>query len=74
MMNIGAAMKAKKAWETFSGNHPKLQPFLGAAAGQIEENSIIEVAITNAAGEKITTNMRITASDMELFRQRKEMM
>lgn len=72
MINPGAIFKIKKSWETFSENHPKLKPFLMAAATQVETGSIIEVAITNAKGEKITTNMRITESDMELFRSLKE--
>ena len=72
MINPGAIFKIKKSWETFTQNHPKFQPFLTVAAGQVEEGSIIEVAITNAQGEKITTNMRITESDMELFRSLKE--
>ncbi len=66
-MNPANIFKIKKAWETFSGNHPKFVPFLQACNGRITEGTVIEVAVTDANGERITTNLRVTASDMELF-------
>lgn len=72
MINPSVIMKMKSAWDKFTVNHPKVQPFLVAAGNNIEEGTIIEIAITNSIGEKITTNMRITQSDMDLFSSLKE--
>lgn len=72
MINPGMIMKLKGAWDRFTTNHPKIEPFLQAAGNNIEEGSIIEIAITNAHGEKITTNMKLTSSDMDLFSSIKE--
>lgn len=67
MFNPNVIFKVKKSWEVFTQNHPKFQPFLQAAAPQIQAGTVIEVAITNPQGDKVTTNLKITESDMELF-------
>ena len=72
-MNPANLFKVKKAWETFAGNHPKFLPFLQACNGRISEGSIIAVEVIDPNGEKITTNLKVTASDMELFDSLKEM-
>lgn len=74
MLNPMALMKLKKSWETFVANHPKFPAFMQAASqGMIGEDSIIEVSITSPDGRKISTNIKVTQSDMELFEGLKNM-
>ena len=74
MMNIGAAMKLKGAWDTFTGNHPKFPAFLNAAQNMnIGEDTIIGINIESPDGRRIETNIKLTASDMELVKILKEL-
>ena len=67
-MNPLALLKAKKSWETFCGNHPRFPAFLQAVqSAGIQEGTIIEVSVTTPEGRKMTTNVRLTASDMQAF-------
>lgn len=67
-MDIGAALKIKKAWSTFEENHPKFPMFLKAVMREgIKENTIIAVSVTTPDGRTLDTNIKVTASDLELF-------
>ena len=67
-MDVGALLKAKQAWETFKGNHPKFEPFLGAVKQRgICEDAIINIDIKYPDGSNIKTNVRVTESDLELM-------
>ena len=67
-MNPMALLKAKKSWETFCGNHPRFSAFMQAVqSAGIQEGTIIEVSVTTPAGKTMTTNVRLTASDMQAF-------
>lgn len=67
-MNPLALLKAKKSWETFCGNHPRFPAFLQAVqSAGIHEGTIIEVSVTTPEGKTMTTNVRLTASDMQAF-------
>lgn len=73
-MDFGKTMKIMGAWNTFKTNHPKFPAFCRAVMNQgIREDSIIEIAIISPEGEKIETNLKIKASDLELFREMKNM-
>lgn len=66
--NLDAVMKLRKAWSTFSGNHPKFAQFLGAvAAGKVTEDTVIGITVTYPDGRTLDTNMKVTQSDLELF-------
>ena len=66
--NIDALMKLRKAWGTFSGNHPKFAQFLGALGqDKITEGTVIGISVTYPDGKTMDTNMKVTASDLELF-------
>ncbi len=68
MMNPTAIFKAKKSWETFCGNHPRVPAFLQAVQNTgFEEGTIIEVNITTPEGKTLATNVRLTASDIRAF-------
>lgn len=68
MNNMQAIFKIKGAWETFTGNHPKFPLFLNAAkqAG-VPEGTILSITVTEPDGRVIDTNIKVTASDLELF-------
>ena len=73
-MNPGAIMQVMNAWNIFQGNHPKFPAFLDALKRQgIKEDSIIEISITDPRGQKIETNIKVKASDLELFNSLKDM-
>lgn len=72
-MNPMLMMKIRDMMIKFQQNHPKFPNFLRAAAGQIKEGSVLEIKVTDAAGESIVGNIRITADDMNLIRELKEM-
>ncbi|MGN0375851.1 MAG: hypothetical protein ACI4EN_10175 [Butyrivibrio sp.] len=74
MINPAAIMKLKKGWDTFTANHPKFPAFMQAASqGMVTEDSIIDVTITAPDGRRISTNVKITQSDLELFESFKGM-
>ena len=68
--NIGNMMKIMNAWNTFKQNHPKFPAFCSAVSRRgIREGSILEVTYISPEGEKLTTNIKVQASDLELLRE-----
>lgn len=66
--NPAAIFKAKKSWDTFCRNHPRFPAFLQAVqSAGIQEGTVIEVTVTTPEGKNMTTNVRITASDLQTF-------
>ena len=55
-MNLGNLMQLKNSWATFTQNHPKFPKFLQAASTAVNEGKVIE------------TNLKVKASDIELFK------
>ncbi|MBR1597851.1 MAG: hypothetical protein IJ661_02925 [Lachnospiraceae bacterium] len=70
-MNPMALMQLKGLYDKFKANHPKVPMFFKAAGGNIGEGSVIEISITDPEGKKMTTNMKVSAEDLELFQQLK---
>lgn len=67
-MNPTAIFKAKKSWETFCRNHPRFPAFLQAVqSAGIQEGMIVEVSVTTPEGRKMTTNVKLTDTDMQAF-------
>ena len=67
MQNMGMIMQLLAAKTKFEANHPKVIAFGKAAMnGYLEEGCVIDVTITNPSGESISSNMKITAEDLEL--------
>ena len=67
-MNLGNLMQLKNSWATFTKNHPKFPKFLQAASTAVKEDTLIEIKITTAEGKVIETNLKVKASDIELFK------
>lgn len=74
-MNPLDMMKFSSLWSTFTANHPKFPKFIAAASrkGVLAEGSVIAMQITTPDGETLETNLKITASDLELVQQIKKM-
>lgn len=73
-MNPGDYMKIMGMWQQFTSRHPKFPQFLQAMMqNKIQEGTILEMTVTTPSGEKICSNLRITAEDMALFQEIKNM-
>jgi len=67
-LGIGDAVKIKGAWDKFTKNHPKFPAFLAAAKAKgVVEGTVIGITITGPEGETLTTNVRVTNEDLDLF-------
>lgn len=73
-MNPMALMHLKPMLENFSTRHPKFVQFFGYAGQTMGENSLLEISITDANGQKAVTNIRVSAEDLELLSQLKSLM
>ena len=74
LQNPAAFFQLMNLWSRFQKNHPKFPKFLSAVTQNgIREGSIIEVRVTTAAGESFDSNLKITADDMEIIEQLKNM-
>lgn len=72
MINPASLMKAKKALDQFRSNHPKFVAFFRATLqGGIQEGTIIEITVTKPGESPVTTNMKVQPSDIELFKELK---
>ena len=73
MPNGMEIIKLMGMWNTFKSNHPKFPKFMAAAAqpGVITEDTILEMKITTPDGRTMETNLKITASDLEMIQQLK---
>jgi alkyl sulfatase BDS1-like metallo-beta-lactamase superfamily hydrolase len=75
MMNPAKLFKLKSSWEKFAQNHPKFPQFISAMQSNgIEEGTIIEINVTTAEGKNLSTNLKVTASDKEMFEELSELM
>lgn len=76
-MNINPIklMQMKNAWNGFTERHPKLPKFFEAVSQKaLREGAVMEISVTTPEGEKLASNIRLTAEDMEVIRELKEMM
>ena len=68
-MNPMAIMQLAQRWSVFQADHPKFVPFVNAAKDVVaKEGSILELKVTDPDGKIVTTNIRVTANDVETFR------
>ncbi len=74
MVNPAMIFRIKSMWDEFSRNHPKLPRFLQAATSRpMEEGTIIELIIRYPDGQELASNVKLTASDIALIDQLKEL-
>ena len=74
MINPMSMMKMMQAKNKFTENHPKFVQFLSAAfSGGIEEDTIIEISVEKPGQNRITSNLRVKQSDLELLAELKNL-
>ena len=68
-MNPAKLFQLKASWDRFAAAHPKFPLFLRAVSEHnvIQEGTMAEITITTADGRKYATNVKLTANDMQLF-------
>lgn len=72
--NPAALFQLMNLWNRFQNSHPKFPKFLKAVTQNgIKEGSIVEIRVTTAEGENFDSNLKITADDMEMIEQIKNM-
>ncbi len=73
-MNPMNIFQMKGIWDKFQSNHPRFPQFLQAVTSNgIHEDTIIDITVTEPDGEKIQSNLKISASDMQLFEELKQL-
>ncbi|MHB8127027.1 MAG: hypothetical protein ACYDEJ_15585 [Desulfitobacteriaceae bacterium] len=74
MFNPSKIMKLKNSWDTFTQNHPKFPGFINAVQKNgLEEGTIIEINVTTADGKPLSSNIKLTQSDIEMIRDLSEL-
>ena len=72
MINPMSMMKMMQAKNKFTENHPKFVAFLSAAfSGGMEEGTIIELSVEKPGQSRMTTNIKVKQSDLELLEELK---
>lgn len=67
-MNPLTIMKIKQSIATFTANHPKFVMFLkNVFSEEIEPGTIIEITVQRPGMEKVTTNIKVQQSDLDLL-------
>ena len=68
MPNPADIMKLMGMKNKFESSHPKFVSFIkNVAARGVSEGDILEVTIARADGEKTTANIRVTADDVAII-------
>ncbi len=74
MLNPAALLKMKGAVQAFTANHPKVTQFFRQELGKgMEAGTIIEISMTRPGQEAVVTNLKISESDLELFKELKNL-
>ena len=64
----------KNLRDRFAQNHPKFVKFMSdLASSQIEEGTILEVTVKKPDGRTMVSNIKVTASDLEMLQAIKQM-
>ena len=67
-------MELKNLRDRFAQNHPKFVKFMSdLASSQIEEGTILEVTLKKPDGRTMVSNIKVTASDLEMLQAIKQM-
>lgn len=73
-MNPAKLLGMKSRLKAFETAHPKFVRFLEAVNdGYLEQDNILEVCVRRPSGEQIKTNLRLSAEDLALLRDLKEL-
>lgn len=73
-MNPQNMLQILGALNNFRSTHPKFAGFIAMMLRTgVPEGTVIEVTVTKPGEEGVTTNMKVTESDIRLFEALKEM-
>lgn len=73
-MNPAILMKLMSAKNTFAANHPKFVAFLNAVfQNGVEEGTIIEITVQKPGQNRVTSNIKVQQSDLDLLQSLKEL-
>ena len=73
MINPLTMMKLNQTKNKFVSNHPKFAAFIkNFFSKKIEAGTIIEITVKRLDEEPVTSNMRVTESDLELLKSLKK--
>lgn len=74
MFNPSMIFQMKSMWERFERNHPKFPRFMQVVGKDyIQEDTVLEISVTRADGENVTSNIRLTGDDMDLIESLRQM-
>ncbi len=74
-MNTMKMMKVASAWRQFCDTHPKFTKFMMEVPRQtFRENTVLEITITTEDGKTYSSNMKVTADDLTLYEEMRELM
>ncbi len=67
-MNPAAIMHLLEGKRKFEATHPKVSKFIGTLIRDgVNQGDVIEMVITHPDGSKVSTNMMVQESDLELL-------
>lgn len=72
-MNPMNVFKLKGLLDRFKDNHPKVPLFFKAAAGTVQEGSVIEIKIISPDNKTIITNFKVNSEDIALVNELKDL-
>lgn len=68
MFNPAMIFQIKNMWDRFQKNHPKFPRFLQVVGSEyIQAGTVLEISVTKANGENVTSNIKLNEEDMELI-------
>ncbi len=73
MFNPASLLKLKNNQQRFAQNHPKFSAFIGRVfGGGVPVGTVLEITVTKPGENPITSNIRLSESDLEFFNSIKD--
>ncbi len=70
MRNPARLLRLKRKWNGFANRHPKLLRYLAHVSDHfLSEGTILEISVTDVNGNKLHSNARLTAEDVEFLQE-----
>lgn len=75
MKNPAKLMQLKKQYEAFTARHPKFMRYLSYITDNcMAEGSVMDVTVTDAAGQSVHGNAKLTAEDVAFLQELRRML
>ena len=73
-INPMALLKLNRARKEFAARHPRVVAFIDHELGaDMPEGTVIEVTVTRPGSAPVSSNMKVTAEDLELMKAIQEL-